>query len=144
MKRMHLAMLVGMAVLLTGCVSSIKKYPYGMMNTGLSLNSLARDQYEILSDVEGRASASQILFFKFTEGGNKSFSGSLASGRQEFLMGGADPVIQAALYNAMESQPDADGIVAVRVIKGEQTVVPLLFKKITVTLKGKAIKVKKG
>jgi hypothetical protein len=139
MKRMHLAMLMGMAVLLTGCVSSVKKYPYGMMNTGLSLSALTRDQYEILGDVEGRASGTRILLWTMTEGGNKSFAGNLGM----MLGQRGDKVFEAALYNAMESQPDADGLVAVRVIKGDVTDFKI-FKKWSVTVKGKAIKIKKG
>ena len=54
-----------------------------------------------------------------------------------------DKVFEAALYNAMESQPDADGLVAVRVIKGDVTDFKI-FKKWSVTVKGKAIKIKKG
>lgn len=145
---------------LSGCSGSFKAYPHSMVDTALRLDSLKRDQYVILADVEGRAEGSVLFhFFEFPLNNKKTFTGSMGNegpkgGIGEMVMkmqgqGGAgmsagmSKIEQAALYNAMESQPDADGIVALRIIKGEYLVIPGLFKKASVTIKGKAIKIKK-
>jgi len=145
MNRIGTGLLFGALLLTTGCTAMLKSYPYSMAGTKTTLAPLQRDQYEILGDVDGRAEGSTILGFQSIEGGNKNFSGSFGGG---FAMGimteGLDAIEQAALYNAMESQPDADGIIAVRIIKGESFSLGFLFSKESVEIKGKAIKIKKG
>jgi len=143
-KRIGLGLLFGGIVLTAGCTASLKSYPYSMAGTHTMLAPLQRDQYEILGDVDGRAEGTTILWFiHITEGGSKLFSGGFGGGIQGALMGGMNPIEQAALYNAMESQPDADGVIAVRVIKGDLFDCGV-FKKESYEIKGKAIKIKKG
>ncbi|MFA5138798.1 MAG: hypothetical protein WC728_06140 [Elusimicrobiota bacterium] len=166
--RKSLLFVLGTVLLLTGCVGSIKKYPYGMMNPTLSLDPLERGEYVILGDVEGRAQGTEIFGIPIIDGGTKQMVASLATPQAEGvgailrvykdvatlgILKGRKPaqgpsrltiVEQAALYNAMESQPEADGLVAVRITKGEMTRIPFIFKKYTVTITGKAIKIKVG
>ena len=143
--RIGLGLLFGGIVMTAGCAASLKSYPYSMAGTKTTLAPLQRDQYEILGDVDGRAEGSTILGFSSIEGGNKNFTGSFGGGMpMGVMMEGLDTIEQAALYNAMESQPDADGIIAVRVIKGDLFSLGFLFSKESVEIKGKAIKIKKG
>lgn len=145
--RKQLLYLVGVAVLLTGCTSVFKRYPFSMINSNVSLEPLKRDQYVILGDVEGRSEGGYlfgIIPIPFAVGGTKVVSGSLSEGIQAKMQApGLGKIEQQALYNALESQPDADGIIAVRVIKGQRVNLPFIYKQETVTIKGKAIKIKK-
>ena len=127
----------------SGCTAAFKNYPYSMVNSAVSLEPLKREEYTVLGDVEGRAEGSCFLWACSVEGGPKFFSGTLVQGLQaEMVAPSMGPIGQAALYNAMEAQPDADGIIAVRVIKGEVTNM-IIFSKETIIIKGKAIKIKK-
>jgi hypothetical protein len=150
MKKMGLLTLLGVTLVTVGCTKIFKGYPYSMVNPNVSLQPLSRDQYVILGDVEGRAEGGYLFGFIPLNGGQpKTFSGNLSQGMaakiSARMQGIAEmgPIEQEALYNAMESQPDADGIIAIRIIKGEMTHIPFLFTKESVTLKGKAIKIKK-
>ena len=185
--RKNLLPVLGAALLLTGCVSTVKQYPYGMIDPGVRLMPLTRGQYTILGDVEGRAEGSEIFGMAFISGGRKQMiAESLFGGSGEDLVVNTEAetvgekilsayqiigpklvalrkkgiarrdlikgrlanrlsaVEQTALYNAMESQPEADGLIAVKVTKEELTRVPFIFKKMRVTIKGKAVKVKIG
>jgi len=150
MKKIGLLVLFGGALVAVGCTSLLKSYPYSMVNPNVSLQPLARDQYVILGDVEGRAEGARLFgFIPLNQGQPKTFSGNLSQGMAAKIsarmqgIAQMGPTEQEALYNAMESQPDADGIIAIRIIKGELTHIPFIFTKESVTLKGKAIKIKK-
>ena len=129
----------------SGCTSVFKRYPYGMIDPTVSLQPLSRDQYLVLGDVTGQSRGGYLFgFIPTMMGGPKVVSGSLNDSVASRLQApGLGKIEQQALYNALESQPDADGIIALRVIKGEEMKIPLLYTEISVTIKGKAVKIKK-
>ena len=150
----QLSLLLGIALLTTACTTVFKRYPFSMINPSVFLEPLKRDQYTILGDIEGRSEGGYLFRFipvPFAVGGTKAVSGSLSEGMEAKIqamgrgqvVAGLGKIEQQALYNALEGQPDADGIIAVRVIKGMRMEIPLLYWKEQVTIKGKAIKIKK-
>jgi hypothetical protein len=80
-------------------------------------------------------------------GGNASAKGGHAAGNgdtDEMLPEPMSPTESAAAYDAMEKQPDADGLINVIITKGERTSFGWLYTDETITLKATAIKIKTG
>jgi len=154
----------------TACTASLKSCPYAMMDTHVSLKPLARKNYMVLGSVEGSAHCSGFFGGCIPDGGDKDrhFSGSLMplfniEARQQALRMSARPqgegdaeldappmalnaVEQVALYNAMASRPDADGIINLIITKGTVTRIPIAFgyTEESVTVRATAIKIKNG
>ena len=159
--KMGLLLLAGAAFMTTGCAASLKSYPYTMMDTHVHLKPLSRKDYKVLGAIEGTAHCSGIFGACIPDGGDKDkhFNGSLMSefalaqararkmsspqGDGEELPMELSPVEQAALYNAMEKQPEADGIINLVITKGTMTNY-VIFTEETVTVRATAIKIKNG
>lgn len=133
MKLLNIIAIAATAAGLAGCQTSYN----AIQSAGSPSVSLApmatQASYEILGDAKGTSSGA-ILFGVFKlEGEDKSGSVGM-----RFLK---DPVKDAATYNAIESVPGADAIIATR---SEREVTDwIIYKKETVTVKGKAIRYKK-
>jgi hypothetical protein len=163
---MGLLLIAGAAFMTTGCAASLKSYPYTMMDTHVQLNPLSRKDYKVLGAVEGTAHCSGIFSGCWTDGEDKDkhFSGTLLSdfalaqararkmraGMMSTPQGEGDelPMVlseveQAALYNAMEKQPEADGVINLVITKGTRTSY-VIFTEETVTVRATAIKIKNG
>jgi len=123
-------------LLLSGCASTLQ-VDRGVVQTVATLD---KDQYEIVGTVEGEATVSYVFFF-FPIGA-KPQSGVLFNPYFVFPFGTtAGPVKGMAIYNAIESQPDVDMIIAPRfesTVKG----FPPFYWTTTVKVKGKGVKIK--
>lgn len=129
MKRvLSLAVLTTGMALLSGCVSYINQVP-GAAVPLKPLESTAT--YDVLGDAKGTATGAYL--FGFIPLGMESKSGSIGYG-----LSMADPVQQIAVYNAIESVPTADALIAPRF---DATVSNyIIYREKTVTVKGKAIR----
>lgn len=119
--------LVAVPVLLTGCVfqggslSQIGIEP-------ISVEPLKSSEYSVLGNVTGEASRESFLIFGMFEGCSvKPFC--------------ADDPAETAYFNAVQSVPQADALIAPR-SKINRFSIPGIYSKTTVTISGKAIQLK--
>lgn len=154
-------LLLAAASFMTGCAASLKSYPYAMMDSHVGLQPLRRKDYKVLGSVEGTAHCSGIFGACMPDAADKDkhFNGTLLSesalaqararkmstsqGEGEELPMALSPVEQAALYNAMETQPEADGVINLVITKGTKNSY-VIFTEETVTVRATAIKIKNG
>ena len=147
-----LSALVVVASVMTGCSSLSKNY--GLNTPTPELLPLHRDEYLILGDTEGQACeryllGGQLPWFSGTPSKTVNMPGSggfLASipiiGG---LFGGNQPIVSAALYNAIDKMPGADSIMSVRVVTHKTFWFPLvsfIYSEECATVKGKAFQYK--
>lgn len=119
---------------LTGCISDKNSIP----GREVGLNSLPTTAtYDIIGDATGTATGGTLFWF-INVGGEKKY-GKLQTGS---FGAPPSPVEQAAMYNAIESVPTADSIMAPRFSKKVSNYV--VYKEETVTVKGKAIRYNKS
>ena len=119
--------LVSTIVCNSGCVSYFSRAPQG----SVSLEALETTAtYDIIGDATGTATGGK-LFGLISIGGEDKFG-------QVGPMFSANPVMRAAVYNAIESVPTADTILAPRYrIKTSNYII---YSEQTVTVKGKAVR----
>lgn len=141
MNRTKPLLLIAICCLSAACTTDIKKYPFGMVNPNVSLEPLKRNEYTILGDVQGESEETTLFgFIPIHSGGNLLVNGSLGDKLHYFHSLGR--VEQQALFNALEKQPMADGIIAVRIIKATRSGLAFLYSTKSVTIKGKAIRIR--
>jgi hypothetical protein len=128
MKKECLGLAVVCAMMgLTGCVSYSNSLPYGPAPL-LELKTTAT--YDVIGDATGTATGAKL--FGFIPIGGEKKSGMVGGMIQ------LDPVAKTAIYNAIESVPTADSLLAPRYsVKVSDYVI---YTEETVTVKGKAIR----
>ena len=120
------AMAAGM-IGLTGCVSLANRAPQG----DVALEALKTTAtYDVIGDAVGTSSGG-VLFGIFNVGGEDK-TGQLG---YSILL---NPTARAAMYNAIESVPTADALLAPRFSITSENY--FIYRKETVTVKGKAIR----
>ena len=128
------------AGLFVGCTTMAK----GMPSVSVPLQGLnTTDSYYIIGPAEGTSTGGYL--FGFIPVGVEYKAGSIAgAGQMSLLRGGAgrpggfSPVARAAVYNAIESVPEADALLAPRWEKVTKNY--LIYSEQTVTVKGKAVR----
>lgn len=127
MKKLWFAVVLASAMIgATGCVSSYNRLSQGCV--GLEpLKTTAT--YDIIGDATGTATGGKL--FGFIHVGGEDKYGQLGN---TFLV---SPVEKAAMYNAIESVPTADSLLAPRFVSKHSNY--LVYSSDTVTVKGKAI-----
>jgi hypothetical protein len=136
MKIIITSVLSATTLLMAGCASTLQVD----RGTVQAVANLDRDQYEIVGNVEGQASVSYVFFFFPT--GAKPQSGVLFNPYFVCPFGPPPgPVMGMAIYNAIESQPGVDMIIAPR-FESEVKGFPPFYWTTTVKVKGKGIKIK--
>jgi hypothetical protein len=115
----------------SGCTTTAQVM--SLPGTGMHANELTRDEYVVLGDAEGRACVEETCYFgicftKSDTGSETRVEGRLSSNVQtsapDFVVpgfsgpigteGNASAAEQAALYQAIESVPEADALMAPR------------------------------
>lgn len=112
---------------LTGCVTHMNSVPSGAVPLE-ELKTTAT--YDVIGDATGTATGGK-LFGLIPIGGENKFG--QVGGMIQF-----NPVAQAAIYNAIESVPTADALLAPRYVRKVSNYV--VYCEETVTVKGKAIR----
>lgn len=112
---------------LTGCVTHMNSAPYGSVPLE-QLKTTAT--YDVIGDATGTATGGK-LFGIIPIGGEKKY-GQVGSMIQ------LNPVAKSAVYNAIESVPTADALLAPRYVHKISNYVVYIEE--TVTVKGKAIR----
>jgi len=135
-----IALVAGFVVMLAGCTMSVNSVPMG----GVPLQKLeTKATYDILGPAVGTSSGGYIL--GFIPIGVEKKSGSVAGdsvvsmglfGPQSYSL--LSPVDRAALYNAIESKPGADALLAPRWERVKKNYI--VYVETTATVKGKAIR----
>ena len=130
MRRMMLALLVATA----GSACATSAQVMSIPGTGMRAKSLERDEYVVLGDAEGKACVEEtcivgFCFSKSDTGSETKVEGRLNTTNVQtqaptFLIpgfsgpngteGNASAAEEAALFKAIESQPDADALMAPR------------------------------
>jgi hypothetical protein len=152
MKRLNLLAMgvLGGTILLTGCTTMTKGYPINTPN--VEILPLHRSEYVILGDTEGEACANYLLGGKLPwfsgqpsktvnqPGGGGSFLASIPiiGG----LFGGQRPVVNEALYNAIEKIPGTDSLMSMRIAMHKRYSVLGIYSEQCATVKGKAFEIK--
>jgi len=113
---------------MAGCSASSAQIPEARV--GLSPLSTTAS-YEIIGDAVGTSSGGRLFFF--IPVGTENKTGLIGSG-----VGTLNPVQSAAVYNAIESVPTADALLAPRFSAVSKNY--LIYSEQTVTVKGKAIR----
>ena len=122
--------------LLTGCAATLQ-VDRGIVQTVATLD---KDQYEIVGKVEGEATVTYV--FSFFPIGSKPQSGVLYNPfRPDPFSPAAGSPSGMARYNAIESQPGVDMIIAPR-FESKVEGFPPFYWKTTVKVKGKGVKIK--
>lgn len=112
---------------LTGCITSSERIPGGKVPLE-ALKTTAT--YDIIGEATGTATGGKLFGF-IPIGGENKF------GQVDGMML-VNPVDQAAVYNAIESVPTADALLAPRWAKKVSNY--FVYAEETVTVKGKAIR----
>jgi len=124
----YLAMVVTATLVISGCKSYTSTAPLGAVAVCAELKTTAT--YDIIGDATGSATGGR-LFGLIPIGGENKF-GQIGS---RFNV---NPVVRAAVYNAIESVPTADTLLAPRYsIKSSNYII---YIEETVTVKGKAVR----
>ena len=111
---------------LTGCVSQANRMSmHGAAMEGMKTTAT----YDVLGEATGTSTGGR-LFGIFAIGGEAKNGQSGA-----FIM---NPIEAAAVYNAIESVPTADALIATRMSKDVKNY--FVYAKETVTVKGKAVR----
>ncbi len=142
-------LILAVVVVFAGCTTSVKSDP-GVSISGLTLQTLERDEFEILDRVEGTGRTTTILGlitlpfnrqagYVSTQGVLPIPPGPLAT------LTGSSRVYKAqrmALYNALAQVPEADVVLPTKATIEISSVIPFIIKVQTATVAGKAIRVK--
>jgi len=134
MKKECLGLAVVCAMMgLTGCISYTNKAPSGYVPLA-ELKTTAT--YDVIGDAIGTSTGATLFGFIRVGGENKSgtVGGMLPLNPMEKM----NPVENAAVYNAIESVPTADSLLAPRYSHKVSDYV--IYKEETVTVKAKAIR----
>lgn len=147
-------MLVGLAlfgVMASGCSTLSKSYP--LSTPPIVVDPLHRNEYLVLGDTEGEASASYLFGARlpwFSGQPTKTIN-RVASGNAGFLasipflgalFSGTESTVDEALYEAIEKMPGADSIMSVRTERHNKFRIPFIYSREEVKVKGKAFKIK--
>jgi hypothetical protein len=132
MRNVSLVLLLLAVAMSAGCSMSSNTIPQGYVGALQLGNMSTNSSYEILGPAEG-TSKGGFLFGFIPLGMEKKF-GSIGPRINPFQ----NPVQAAAVYNAIESVPDADMIVAPRFSTVSNNY--LVYREDTVTVKGKAVR----
>jgi hypothetical protein len=120
--------LVGVLACLTGCVTNTNRMP---LMGSIPLEELkTQATYDVIGNAIGTSSGGKLFGIIWVDKENKigQLSGSLL----------VNPVDSAAVYNAIESVPTADALIAPRWSRKVSNYI--FYVKETVTVKGKAIR----
>ena len=118
---------------LTGCVSQANRMA---MHAPVLDGMKTTATYDILGDAKG-TSTGKVLF-GFISIGGEAKKGQDGVAVSPFPFAGSSPVEAAAIYNAIESVPTADALIATRMSKEVKNYI--VYKEETVTVKGKAVR----
>ncbi len=133
MKLLKLTAVAATAAILTSCQYTKLAVPGDQLP--LDVKAIQLDaKYEVIGDAVGTSSGATL--FGFINIGGESKTGNLIGGPLSIM----DPINDAALYNAIESVEGADGLVAARTLREGKDW--FIYKKETVTIKGKAVRLK--
>jgi len=129
--KVSLLVLAGLVVLSTGCTTMIARVP----GAGVPLAEVKTTAtYDVLGPVKGSATGATLFGFIPIGSGGDTKIGSIAAGFQRPM----PPVEGAAVYNAIESLPGADAIIAPRWHVTVNNY--LIYQEKTVTVNAKAIR----
>ena len=123
-------------LLISGCATTLQMD----RGTVYTVANLDRDHYEILGEAQGEASVSYVFFF-FPIGARPEMGVLYNPLNMSPFSAAVGPVRGMALYNAIESVPGADIIIAPRyesTVKG----FPPFYWTTTVKVRGKAVVIK--
>ena len=112
---------------LTGCVTHYNSAPYGSVPLE-ELKTTAT--YDVIGDAKGTATGGRLFGF-IPIGGEGNFG-------QVGNMIQLSPVARSAVYNAIESVPTADALLAPRYVRKISNYI--VYTEETITVKGKAIR----
>lgn len=132
MRNVSLVLLLLAVAMSAGCSMSSNSIPQGFIAPIELRNMSTNSSYEIIGPAEG-TSTGGFLFGFIPVGMEKKF-GSIGPRINPFQ----NPVQAAAVYNAIESVPDADLIIAPRFSTVSRNY--LVYREDTVTVKGKAVR----
>lgn len=128
------AAIASAAIVISGCVSYSSVAPMGGVGAVQLAELKTTATYDIIGDATGSATGGRLFGFIPIGGENKV--GQVGS------MMVFDPVVRAAIYNAIESVPAADTLLAPRYsVKSSNYIV---YSEQTVTVKGKAVRYNKS
>ena len=118
-----------------GCVSMTSSIP----KADLKLKEIeTKATYDVIGPAKGTA-AGGTVFFLFPIGTEKKM-GAVGSSLMDWRSGAMyTPVQKAAIYNAIESVPGADALIAPRFDSVRKNYI--IYQEETVTVKGKAIRI---
>lgn len=139
MKEMcNLALAIIAAVVVCGCMTGCQSYlnvsPLGAVEPVQLAELKTTATYDIIGEAQGSATGGRLFGFIPVGGENKV--GQVGS------MIIVNPVVRAAIYNAIESVPTADTLLAPRYsIKSSNYII---YSEQTVTVKGKAVRYNKS
>jgi hypothetical protein len=140
MKRNNIVFGLFFIFLIVSCVSRRNTMPVSPLNTQVNFNY---DDIEYISDVTGTSTQS-YLFGIIPIGGRRNHSGVFTTNNQvipaAFLRVPNRRGLNNALYDALQSKPDADYVIPVS-YKIETTFMPF-GRKVTLTVRAKAIKIR--
>ena len=121
-------LLSAMLVVFAGCTS----YSSVLPRSTVPLENLATTAtYDVIGPAQGTSSG--VLLFGFIPVGVEKKCGVVAGSRPIL-----NPVLRAAIYNAIESVPDADALLAPRWhIESKDY---FIYRELTATVKGKAVR----
>ena len=131
MRNVSLVLLLLAVVMSAGCSMSGNSIPQGYVGRIGLQNMSTTSSYEILGPAEGTSTGGR-LFFIIPIGMENKF------GNIGVMNPFQNPVQAAAVYNAIESVPDADMIIAPRFSIVSKNY--LIYREDTVTVKGKAVR----
>ena len=135
MRKDYLLYGIAIILLLSGCSANLKNVqPVGIKN--LELAPLTSAEYEIVKEVTGKATVTTVLIFRIEGENNYGF---LASNLGKMTT--TDLAKSNAIYNAINSNEEIDALLCPKFAM-EHSGIPFLYSKITVTVKGKGIKIK--
>jgi len=123
--------ILAVVALLSGCTSMANSAP----GADLHLREMkTSDTYHIIGPTTGTSTGGYL--FGFIPVGMERKSGQVAFGT--FPVGGINPVVRAAVYNAIDAIPEADALIVPRWESLKKNYI--VYSELTVTVKGKAIR----
>ena len=132
MRNVSLVLLLLAVAMSAGCSTVGNSIPQGYVGALQLGNMSTNSSYEILGPAEGTSTGGRL--FGFIPIGMERKVGNIGPRINPFQ----NPVQAAAVYNAIESVPDADLIIAARFSTVSKNY--LIYREDTVTVKGKAVR----
>ncbi|MEB3285492.1 MAG: hypothetical protein VKN33_09425 [Candidatus Sericytochromatia bacterium] len=137
-KHIFLAVVLPIAVSLSGCT-----FHYNTMQqshlSGLQIQPLTPEQYEILGDVKGSGKATYFLFFEVNN--QTQYAGEIMNGGWSISDWFVNSAYRMAHFQAIKSAKGADALIAPR-YEVQTWGAPWVLTTTTVTVYAKAIRLK--